>query len=72
VQSVSTGRSGDRQVTRSLRKERAFAVSDLASLPKNRAIVFASGSRPVVIETVPWMDTPYAADIRAALAKAAE
>jgi type IV secretory pathway TraG/TraD family ATPase VirD4 len=71
VQSISTGRSGDRQITRSLRKERTFAVSDLASLPKSRAIVFASGSRPVVIETVPWMDTPYAADIHAALAKAA-
>lgn len=69
VQSVSTGR-GERQVTRSLRKERTFAVSHLASLPKERAIVFASGSRPIVIETVPWQDGPHAAGIRAALAEA--
>ena len=71
IQSVSTGRHGERQVSRTLRKERALAVSDLASSPKERAVVFASGSRPVVIETVPWQDTPYARDIRASLAEAA-
>lgn len=71
VQSVNTGRHGERQVSRTLRKERALAVSHLASLPKERAIVFASGSRPVVIETVPWQDSPYADDIRTALAGAA-
>lgn len=52
LQSVQSGRSpGDRQATRSLRKERTLAASDLASLPKNRAIVLASGGRPVVVET---------------------
>lgn len=71
IQSVSTGSHGERQVSRTLRKERALAVSDLASSPKERAVVFASGSRPVVIETVPWQDTPYADDIRASLAEAA-
>jgi type IV secretory pathway TraG/TraD family ATPase VirD4 len=71
VQSVSSGRLGDRQVTRTLRKDRALAVSHLATLPKERAIVFASGGRPVVIETVPWQDGPHAAEIRAALARAA-
>jgi hypothetical protein len=54
-------------MTRSLRKERTLEVADLASLPKNRAVVFASGSRPVVIETRAWMDGPHACDIRAAL-----
>jgi type IV secretory pathway TraG/TraD family ATPase VirD4 len=68
LQSVYTGRNGERQLTRSLRKERTLEVADLASLPKNRAVVFASGSRPVVIETRAWMDGPHAADIRAALA----
>jgi type IV secretory pathway TraG/TraD family ATPase VirD4 len=67
-QSTYTSSRGDRQRTHSLRKDRALAVSDLASLPKDRAIVFASGSRPVVIATVPWMDGPHAAGIRAALA----
>ncbi|HXL95700.1 MAG TPA: TraM recognition domain-containing protein [Streptosporangiaceae bacterium] len=66
-QSVYTSSRGDRQRTHALRKERALAVSDLASLPKDRAIVFASGSRPVVIATVPWMDGPHAPAIRAAL-----
>jgi len=68
LQSVYTGRNGEQQRTRSLRKERTLEVADLASLPKNRAVVFASGSRPVVIETRPWMDGPHAAGIRAALA----
>jgi hypothetical protein len=68
LQSVYTGRHGERQLTQSLRKDRALAVSDLASLPKDRAIVFASGSRPVVIQTIPWRDGPYAASIEAALA----
>ena len=67
LQSMYTSSRGDRQRTQSLRKERALAVSDLASLPRNRAVVFASGSRPVVIRTVPWMDGQYAAEIKAAL-----
>jgi type IV secretory pathway TraG/TraD family ATPase VirD4 len=56
LQSVYTGRRGEQQRSRGLRKERTLAVSDLASLPKNRAIVIASGSRPVVVETRPWYE----------------
>jgi hypothetical protein len=56
LQSAYTGRRGERQLSRGLRKERTLAVSDLASLPKNRAIVIASGSRPVVIETRPYYE----------------
>jgi hypothetical protein len=41
-------------------------VSDLASLPRNRAIVFASGTRPMLIETTPWQTGPHAAEINAA------
>jgi type IV secretory pathway TraG/TraD family ATPase VirD4 len=67
LQSVYLSSRGERQRTQSLRRERALAVSDLASLPRDRAIVFASGSRPVVIRTVPWMDGPHADSIRAAL-----
>ena len=65
LQSVNTGSRGERQRTRSLRKERSLDVSDLASLPRSRAIVFASGGRPVVIETKPWMNGPHAPAIRA-------
>jgi len=67
LQSVSTGRRGERQLSRSLRKERALDVSDLASLPRNRAVVFVSGGRPVVIATQPWMKGPHAAAIRDSL-----
>ena len=71
LQSSSTGRGGERQSTRSLRKDRALAVSHLASMPSDRAIVFASGSRPVVIETRPWMEGPWASEVREAQAEAA-
>jgi type IV secretory pathway TraG/TraD family ATPase VirD4 len=55
LQSVQNGRGlGDRQATRSVRKERTLAASDLASLPKDRAIVLAAGGRPVVVETKAW------------------
>jgi type IV secretory pathway TraG/TraD family ATPase VirD4 len=54
LQSAHTGRRGEQQLSRGLRKERTLAVSDLASLPKDRAIVIASGSRPVVVETRPY------------------
>jgi hypothetical protein len=67
-QSVSQGRYGDRQVTRSVRRERTLEAADLASLPKDRAVVFTAGARPIVIETQPWMSGPHAADINAALA----
>jgi type IV secretory pathway TraG/TraD family ATPase VirD4 len=60
LQSVYTSQGSGRQLSRSLRKERALDVSDLASLPKSRAIVFASGGRPVVIATQPWMKGPHA------------
>ncbi len=70
LQSVYTSSRGDRQRTQSLRKDRALAVSDLAALPRDRAIVVASGSRPVVIKTIPWTDGPWAGEISAALSGA--
>ncbi len=69
LQSVYLSSRGERQRTQSLRRERSLAVSDLATLPRDRAIVFASGSRPVVIRTVPWMEGPHAFEIREALAR---
>ena len=56
LQSVQNGRGlGGRQATRSLRKERTLAASDLTSLPKDRAIMLATGGRPVVVETKAWI-----------------
>ncbi|MFE6925928.1 type IV secretory system conjugative DNA transfer family protein [Nocardia sp. NPDC057663] len=56
-QSVSTSRTS----------EITLHASDLAALPKGRVVVFISGHAPMLGATVPWMDRPYAPQIRAAL-----
>lgn len=65
--SVSYGK-GHRQVSQQLHRERILDVSDLAALPKGRAVVMASGARPTLIRTCPWMSGPHAAAIRASIA----
>ena len=65
--SVSTGR-GHRTVSQQLHRERILDVADLAALPKGRAVVFASGSRPTLIRTQPWMTGPHADAVRASIA----
>ncbi|WP_410790405.1 hypothetical protein [Kribbella sp. C-35] len=35
--------------------------------PAGRAIVFSSGSRATLVQAIPWMDRPYADQIRASL-----
>ena len=62
-QSYSFG-PGSRQTTRGQRKEHTLPAADLASLPRGRAVVIASGSRPIAIRTVPWMERPYANRLR--------
>jgi len=37
-------------------------------MPKGRAVVVASGSRPTLIRTQPWMTGPYADEVRASIA----
>ncbi len=65
--SVSYGK-GHRQVSNQLRSERILDVADLAALPKGRAVVLASGARPTLIRTCPWMTGPHAAEVRASIA----
>ncbi|BCW12845.1 hypothetical protein NtRootA2_41270 (plasmid) [Arthrobacter sp. NtRootA2] len=50
------------------RKERTLDVSDLASFPRGRAIMFASGAPAALLETVPWMTGPHAGAVRASIA----
>lgn len=64
---VSTGRGG-RGVSSQLHRERILDVADLGALPKGRAIVLASGSRPTLIRTQPWMTGPHADAVRASIA----
>ena len=64
--SVSYGK-GHRQVSQQLHRERILDVADLAALPKGRAVVFASGSRPTLIKTAPWMTGCHAEAVRASI-----
>lgn len=65
--STSYGR-GQRTVSQQLHRERILDVADLAAMPKGRAVVFASGSRPTLIRTVPWMVGPHAEAVKASIA----
>ncbi|WP_238846472.1 TraM recognition domain-containing protein [Nocardia terpenica] len=44
-----------------------LTAADLRSLPRGRAIVFPSGAPPVLIETQPWWNGPYAAEVERSL-----
>lgn len=65
--STSHGR-GHRTVSQQLHRERILDVADLAALPKGRAVVLASGVRPTLIRTVPWMVGPHADAVKASIA----
>lgn len=67
VTSVSTGK-GQRTHSEQLTRERILDVADLQALPKGRALVLASGARPTLITTQPWMTGPHAAAVRASIA----
>ena len=55
-------------MSQQLHRERILDVADLAAMPKGRAVVLSSGSRPTLIRTQPWMTGPHAADVRASIA----
>jgi len=66
--SVSHGRGG-RSTNRAVRRERVLDVADLSSMPKGRAVVFASGAPATLVRTLPWMLGPRAAEVRASIAE---
>ncbi|MFG2130818.1 type IV secretory system conjugative DNA transfer family protein [Streptomyces sp. NPDC048751] len=63
------GWSGARTVSESTRRERVLQVSDLGAMPPGRALVLASGTKPVLVETIPWWEGPYAGEVQASLKK---
>jgi type IV secretory pathway TraG/TraD family ATPase VirD4 len=67
--SVQRGVSRSHSTSVSTRVEKILEVSDLAALPRGRALLFASGTRPVLIETEPWQKGPHAEKVRASLAR---
>ena len=44
-------------------------VADLQTLPKGRAVVFASGAPAALVRTLPWMTGAHAAAVCASIAK---
>ena len=64
--SVSSG-AGNRSVSQHVQRERTLDVSELGAMPKGRAVVIASGSRPTLIRTKPWMTGPFAEKVRASI-----
>lgn len=66
--STTTGTGpGSRSVSYQVQRQRTLDVADLAALPKGRALVFASGARPALVRTVPWMTGPHAAAVKASI-----
>lgn len=65
--STSVGR-GSRSTSHGVQRERTLDIADLGALPRGRAVVFASGAPATLVETVPWMNGPHAAELRASIA----
>jgi type IV secretory pathway TraG/TraD family ATPase VirD4 len=64
----SNGKAG-RTTSVSTRKEPVFDVASLAAMPQWRAVVFLSGTRPVLIRSQPWWEGPSAELVRASIAR---
>lgn len=54
--SLSTGTRGHRTVGTQIRDERILTEADLRAMPNGRVIVFASGARPILLETIDFSD----------------
>jgi len=59
---------GVRSTNHQLRRERILDASELAALPRGRAVMLSSGSPAALIETVPWMKGKHAHAVRASIA----
>lgn len=68
MRSRSTSAQGASTST-STQRERIFSVDDLSALPAGRAAVGLSGTRPVLVQTVPWMARPDANVVHSSLAR---
>ena len=64
--SVSYNR-GIRSTNHQLRRERILDPSELAALPRGRAVMLSSGTPAALIETVPWMTGRHASAVSASI-----
>ncbi|BEK89172.1 type IV secretory system conjugative DNA transfer family protein [Nocardia seriolae] len=62
TQSVSESSSG-KSYSRSLGSSKTFNAHALSTLPRGRAILFASGTPAVLLRTTPWWDGDYAGPV---------
>jgi type IV secretory pathway TraG/TraD family ATPase VirD4 len=60
---------GERGTSRQTQRHNIMEVSDLASMPPGRAVVFPSGIPATIVKTVPWFTRPDAGAVKASLAK---
>jgi type IV secretory pathway TraG/TraD family ATPase VirD4 len=60
---------GERGTSKQTQRHHIMEVSDLASMPPGRAVVFPSGIPATMIKTVPWMVRPDAGAVRASFAR---
>ena len=66
--SHSTGRGGATR-SQSWSREPILDVDELAALPRGRGALLSSGNKATMLRTVPWMDGPHAAAVRASLSR---
>jgi type IV secretory pathway TraG/TraD family ATPase VirD4 len=59
---------GERGTSKQTQRHHIMEVSDLASMPPGRAVVFPSGIPATMIKTVPWMARADAGAVKASLA----
>jgi len=62
--STSTG-DGRHSRSRSVRQQRILPAAAIRSLPKGQALVWLTGSKVAMVQTLPWYDGPRAAEIAA-------
>jgi type IV secretory pathway TraG/TraD family ATPase VirD4 len=67
--SVSVDGKGARSRNYQNRPERIYDAAALASLPRGRALVLASGTPPTLVAPTPWMTGGHAAAITASIAE---
>jgi len=66
--SQSNGRGGSSR-SQTWNREAILDVDELMALPRGRGVLLSSGNKAAMVRTVPWMDGPHAAAVRASLSR---
>ncbi|MEV0712763.1 type IV secretory system conjugative DNA transfer family protein [Nocardia aurea] len=62
-----SAKNGEKSTSTSRITEITLHASDIAALPRGRALVFTSGHRPTLARCVPWMERDCAEEVRASI-----